>query len=108
MSDTAKIIADATFRERLARIQQEFPEVIDPQVAVSTSRDALIDDLSRLIHRMPMTTEQACILKEAVDSKFVSKTCARCLKVKPEIDGIKMHIDGDLSKPKRFVCKECK
>jgi len=60
-----------------------------------------------VIRRSHLTTEEILGLYQAVTSRMVNKTCFKCGRLKLEIEGAKVWPDGDMSKPKRFMCKDC-
>jgi hypothetical protein len=72
------------------------------------SKEQIVRDMVGMIRRETWSRSQIESLYQAVVSKLVSKTCSKCLKVKPELDGTFIYPDGDMSKPKRFLCVDCK
>lgn len=75
---------------------------------VRVKRRTFVDRIIEAVRSAPFTAEELKELKAAVENRFVSKTCFRCGKIKVVVDGELVWPDGDMSKPKRFVCKDCK
>jgi inhibitor of KinA sporulation pathway (predicted exonuclease) len=73
----------------------------------SVPRDVVVNDMCDLIRRIPLEDEQIRALYDAILTRLISKVCYRCAQLKPVLYGDKIWPDGDMSKPKRFVCKEC-
>ena len=66
-----------------------------------------IEKVTALIRSTRMDPVEIKMLYAAITSKMEAKTCYRCLKIKPVIEG-EYQLQDDLSKPKRFVCGDCK
>jgi hypothetical protein len=108
MSNGAKkVVADSTLRGNLHGILREFDSIMKPSVEISKDRDILVDDLSALIRRLPMNNEQVKKLYDAITARMESKTCYKCARLKPVLGGGYTYPGNDMSKPKRFICKEC-
>jgi hypothetical protein len=108
MSDRAKSTVDSTsLRGRLNYIFEKHPQIFNGEVKVLADRDQLVEDLCVLIARLPASSDQIAKLYRAVTGKMISKTCNRCLKLKPVVDGVYQYPGGDLSKPKQFICGDC-
>jgi len=101
------VVTDGTLRANLHGILREFKDVLEPTVEISKDRDILIDDLSALIRRLPMNGEQIGKLYVAITGRMESKNCYKCARLKPTLGGGYTYPNNDMSKPKRFVCKEC-
>lgn len=99
---------DNTISRNLERILTGNPNILRPDVEVSVERDKLCEDMAALIARIPLNEKQGRILYDAIVGRFQNKTCYKCLRVKCVLGGSFIHPDGDLAKPKRFICGECK
>lgn len=102
-----KIQLDAQIRSNLHGIIHDFPRVMDKTVEVNKDRNILVDDLCALIARLPMNTEQVKKLYVAITNRMDSRVCFRCARSKPTLGGGYVYPENDMSKPTRFVCKEC-
>jgi hypothetical protein len=81
---------------------------LNPKGQPVVTKQELVDDMADLIQRMPLTDEQILKLYNAVSARLVSKHCALCGKLGLQIEGETRFLDGDMSKPKKFVCRRCK
>lgn len=54
-----------------------------------------------------LTDAQIKQLYDAITFKMISKSCFLCCKMGLVIEGTYRHSDGDMSKPKRFICRRC-
>lgn len=102
-----KPVEDIEVRRNLHGILKEFGAIMKPDVVVSTDRDKLVDDLCIFIRRCPFNVAQGKALLDAITARMKHKTCCSCGRLKPELGGKLTWVDGDMSKPKRFVCGEC-
>lgn len=75
------------------------------------TRDYKPDDIVRMIcdaiRQTNLSDEQVKTIHIAAEQRLRAVTCFVCGKLKPQMLGTYQFIDGDLSKPKRFVCKQC-
>jgi hypothetical protein len=70
--------------------------------------EVFVKQLKAILPSVPMTTQDMVELRQILANRMINKTCFKCAKVKPEADGIMTYPDGDMSRPKRFVCGDCK
>jgi hypothetical protein len=103
-----KVQHDIDIRRNLSSILKEFGAIMTPTVVVSSERQKLVEDIAALLDRLPMNKEQVALIYEAICRRMISKVCYKCARLRPMIDGVYIWHDGDMSKPKRFVCGECK
>jgi hypothetical protein len=69
----------------------------------------IIDDFIELLQAMPLTDEQVERLYKTICGRARHRVCARCKKLRITIDGNwEIHPSLDITKPKTFICKECK
>lgn len=71
-------------------------------------KDKVLQDIAKLIRTSPLTSAQIQMLNEAIQSRIKYKTCCNCGKLVPEMAGSLVWLNGDMSKPKRFQCGDCK
>ena len=98
---------DRSVRDNLARIIESHPDILRPEIKVTIERDRLCQDIADLIRRLPLTEQQGRVLYEAISGRYKNKTCFKCLKLRCELGGRYVFPDGDMSKPKRFICEDC-
>lgn len=79
-----------------------------PQERPEPSKDQVVHQICDLIRRMPFTSTQLKEIYDSVSGRLISKTCYYCGKVKLQIEGDLVWVDGDMTKPKRFLCADCK
>src|SRR5262245_18178692 len=103
-----KINEDKVVRSNLGQIVKGVPDLLDGSVQVSIEREKLCSDMADLIRRLPLSEKQDKILYDAISARYQHRNCYKCLKLKCVLGGEWVYPDGDLSKPKRFVCGECK
>lgn len=72
------------------------------------SKETFAEKAAELIRGNSWSEVEIRMLYEAIISKMRSKMCFKCAKLKPEMGGALTFPDGDMSKPKRFVCGDCK
>ena len=83
-------------------------KILSGSRTVQMPKQELLDQMIRHIKTMPLTAEDTLALYNAIVGRMVYKRCHICLKPGLEIEGAKVFPNGDLSKPKVFVCKGCK
>jgi len=101
------LLKDKTVRSNLQQIIKEVPDILKQEIEVSIQREQLCNDIADLIRKMPLNEKQGRILYDAISGRFKNVTCFRCLKVKCTLSGKYEFPDGDMSKPKRFICGDC-
>ena len=74
---------------------------------VSMPKAELVAQMIKQIRSIGLTSDEVLGLYTAITGRMKWKTCAICLKAKLEIEGKMIFLNGDLSRPKRFVCKDC-
>src|SRR5262245_22321221 len=102
-----KVQTDKSVRDNLDKIVRENPDILRPDVTVSVQRGQLCKDIADLISRLPLTEEQGKVIFDAISARFKHKNCYRCLKLKCILGGKYVYPDGDMTKPKRFMCGDC-
>lgn len=70
--------------------------------------EKVVEDLAQMLSSMHLTSEQAELLYKVIRNRVRSKTCFICGKLKPSYGGELYWPDGDMGKPKRFKCQDCK
>src|SRR5262245_44853449 len=98
---------DRDICNNLQQIRKNTPELLKKEIEVIVNRDKLCQDMADLIRRLPLNEKQGRILYDAISGRFKNITCYKCLKVKCVLSGKHVYPDGDMSKPKRFVCGDC-
>jgi hypothetical protein len=86
----------------------DFKDLVQQSKHVPVPIRQHIQHVIQVVRTTYLTDEEIRGLYSAVTSRMVNKTCSSCGKLKLGIEGSYTYIDGDMSKPKRFVCKECK
>lgn len=88
--------------------------IISAQQAIAASkgkqkvpREQYIKDLARHVEQ-DLNEEERLVLYMALRNKLMSKTCYQCGCMKPIFGGELMWPDGDMSKPKKFKCADCR
>ena len=81
---------------------------VPPRPPEQVPRKQVIMDMADLIRKMPLESEDIRVLYTAITNRMTHKTCCKCGKLKLETEGELIWLDGDMSKPKRFVCGDCK
>lgn len=102
-----RIQPDGEIQENLHDIMRKFPDVGNPDVKISMDRQKLVEDIALLMRKLPMNTEQVKLVYEAITARMKSKSCYVCARLKPVLGGELKWVDGDMSKPKRWVCEDC-
>lgn len=74
----------------------------------TTNRDKWVEDFCSWFRGISLSDEQAAKIYDVVSAKLRHAVCGRCLRSKPRRHGIIAHATSDLSKPKVFVCEDCK
>lgn len=86
-------------------------EVVDSVIAssksVKVSRRGVVNDMADLIARLPLEDAEIVHLYEAICKRMRTSICHVCQKQKPRVEGTLTWPDGDMSKPKKFVCHQC-
>lgn len=59
------------------------------------------------IRRAPLKAEEMQAIYSAITNRLGHKTCSKCGKIRIAIEGELRWMDGDMSKPKQFVCSLC-
>lgn len=71
-------------------------------------REEMIKDLGDWLRKENFTDHELAFLYQILRDRFKQKTCYQCGQLKPVFKGELVWPDGDMSKPKRFVCADCK
>ena len=87
---------------------KDWPPRGNSPTSIKIKKAEVVDQIISLIRSLPLSAEQVRGIYDAVRDRMVSKTCYKCGKLKLEIAGAQVWPDGDMSKPKRFVCGDCK
>ncbi len=81
----------------------------NPDPEAVTMRGIVIRDMCQLLRRLPMSQEEAVLLYDSIAVRLDQKPCSSCQKIKPVHTGeMRVHVSGDLSKPRNFYCEMCK
>lgn len=110
-------------RRRVATIGTKMGVITDMLIAQSRTQRAeqpapiredlkglqkMVAQMVEIIEQMPLTAEDVRAVYKAITGRMINKTCYFCGHLKPEVEGEMRWPDGDMSKPKRFLCKDCK
>lgn len=71
-------------------------------------RGQFILDLMGILRTYNFTDDEIEQLYKTLRNRVRVTTCYKCVTLKPRLDGEMVWPDGDMSKPKRFICSECK
>lgn len=82
-------------------------QILDSSQTVQMSRRELVDQMIKHIKSIALDPEEVKALYSAITGRMIWRRCSVCLKTKLEIEGKMVFKDGDLSKPKQFICKDC-
>ena len=66
-----------------------------------------VHETAEAMRRMNLSVPEIRLLYDSICSRLVHKNCQKCGRLKLEIEGRMSWTDGDMSKPKRFICKDC-
>jgi hypothetical protein len=102
-----KYQTDQEISQNLEKIIKSDPTILRPDREVNVSRDKLCEDIAALIARLPLNEKQGRVLYNAISGRFKNLTCYKCLKVKSVLSGSYVYPNGDMTKPKRFICGDC-
>lgn len=95
--DVEKILEEAQRLEKRAK-----------PIASDDKKEQFVKDFCNWFPRQSFSDDQAERIYRVVANKVRQATCGQCLRLKPRSGGVLSHPNGDLSKPKVFVCEDCK
>ena len=75
---------------------------------VEVPREKMIQELGDWLRRENFDEQELNFLYQVLRNRFRQKNCYLCGKLKETFKGVLEWPDGDMSKPKKFVCADCK
>jgi hypothetical protein len=70
--------------------------------------DAILADVGSKLQKYTFSQEELLGLRRLIEMRLEYRTCVNCGKNKLKGEGDYVHLNMDLSVPKRFVCSDCK
>lgn len=82
--------------------------VVQQTKTVSVPREKTIKDLGEYLRTEKFDEFELNFLHQILRDRCRQKTCYDCGKLQPTFKGELLWPDGDMSKPKRFRCADCR